>query len=237
MYLSNKFYTQFAESYAQYASTKEAYLSAVNNFIKEETDIVKTMIDVGSGDGKRGKLISNFFNIKNFVILDSSEGMIDMAKNITNALVIKADISSNEFKLENKYDVVLCLWNVLGHIAVGNRKIALKNLSSLVENNGVVFLDVNNRYNVVHYGIRSVIKNLFKDVFLPKKTNGDFSLKIDVKGTQINTIVHIFNPFEIERLFKSAGFLVLKRKIIDYKTGEIKNNLWEGQLVYKLKKI
>ena len=231
------FYTKFAKSYAEYASTKQAYTSAVNNFITTEAVGVKTIVDVGSGDGKRGKLISNLLNINDITLIDNSEGMIDLVKNIPNTTVIKGDISNIEFKAEKKYDLVLCLWNVLGHIETDKKKTALKNIASLVNSDGFIFLDANNRYNVVNYGIKSVIKNIFRDIFIPNKFNGNFSLKINIKGVQVDTIVHIFNPFEIENLFKLAGLSVLKRKVVDYKTGEIRKYFWEGQLVYKLKKI
>lgn len=237
MHSSDQFYTQFAKSYAQYASTKQPYLFAVNNFIKKETGTTETMIDIGSGDGKRSKKISELLNIKNITLVDNSEGMIDLAKNILGVLIIKTDISSTEFKPDKKYDLVLCLWNVLGHITVDKRVVALKNIASLVNENGIIFLDINNRYNVANYGTKSVIINIIKDIFNPKKSNGDFDLKINIDGSRLNTTVHIFNPFEIENLLKSVGLSILKRQIIDYKTGKTKNYFWQGQLAYKLKKI
>ena len=237
MHSSDQFYTQFAKSYAQYAVGRQFYLSAVNNFIKQETGTVETMVDVGSGDGKRSRQISELLNIKNITLIDNSEGMIDLAQNIPGVFIMKMDISSTESKSDKKYDLVLCLWNVLGHITADKRKIALRNIASLVNNNGIIFLDVNNRYNIANYGIKSVFKNILKDIFIPKKSNGDFDLKIDIDGTRINTIVHIFRPIEIENLLKSAGLHISKRKIIDYKTGKIKDYFWQGQLVYKLTKI
>src|SRR3989344_5803927 len=206
MYSSETFYSRFAKSYAQYATTKQAYLSSVNTFIKQEAGTVKTMVDVGSGDGKRSKEIANLLGIDNFTLIDNSDGMVNLSKNIPGATILKDDISNAEFKLENKYDVVLCLWNVLSHIVFDRRVTALKNLASLVNDKGFIFLDVNNRYNAVHYGIKATLKN-------------------------------ICNPNETKHLFKLAGLKVLKMEIIDYKTGEEKNNFWSGQLVYKLAKI
>jgi len=234
---SDIFYTQFAGSYSQYSAIRQAYLSAVNNFIKREAGSIKTIVDVGSGDGKRSSMISDLLDNKSLTLIDSSIGMINLARNIPDALIVKGDISSTEFKLENKYDIALCLWNVLGHIEFDNRKVALKNLASLIYNQGIIFLDVNNRYNISHYGIKNVLKNICRDMFVPRKSNGDFELNIDTNKGKINTTVHIFNPYEIERLFKSAGLIILKREIISYDTGEIKDNFWNGQLVYKLTKI
>jgi len=139
MYSSETFYSRFAKSYAQYATTKQAYLSSVNTFIKQEAGTVKTMVDVGSGDGKRSKEIANLLGIDNFTLIDNSDGMINLSKNIPGATILKDDISNTEFKLENKYDVVLCLWNVLGHIVFDRRVTALKNLASLVNDKGLSF--------------------------------------------------------------------------------------------------
>lgn len=237
MYTSDKFFTEFALSYEEYASTKKSYLSTVNDFIKTETSAVKTIADIGSGDGKRGKMIAELLNVNDIIFFDNSDGMISLAKNIPNANVEKSDIFNCEFKKDKRFDIVLCLWNVLGHIEEDKRLIALKNIVSLVDSDGFIFLDVNNRYNIANYGIRSVIKNIIKDIFYPKKSNGDFNLIVDIKGVKIDTIVHIFSPFEIENLFKLAGLSILKRRIVDYKTGGIRKYFWEGQLVYKLKKI
>lgn len=237
MHSSETFYSRFAKTYAQYSATKQAYLSSVNTFIKQEAGIAETMVDVGSGDGKRSKEIANLLGIDNFTLIDNSEGMINLSKNIPGATVLKDDISSVEFKSKKKYDVVLCLWNVLGHIVFNRRVNALKNLASLINDKGFIFLDVNNRYNAVHYGIKATLKNMCKDILNPKISNGDFELNIDTDHGQINTIVHIFNPNETEHLFKSAGLKILKQEIINYKTGEVKSNFWSGQLVYKLAKI
>lgn len=237
MYSSETFYSRFSKLYAQYATTKQAYLSSINTFIKQEAGIVKTMIDVGSGDGKRSKEIANLLGIGNFTLIDNSGGMVNLSKNIPGATIFKDDISNVAFKLENKYDVVLCLWNVLGHIAFDRRVIALKNLASLINDGGFIFVDVNNRYNAVHYGIKAALKNICKDILTPKISNGDFELNINTDKGQINTIVHIFNPNEIKHLFKLAGLKIIKTEIINYKTGEVKNNFWSGQLLYKLAKI
>jgi len=58
---------------------------------------------------------------------------------------------------------------------------------------------------------------------------------ITVNG-EIETTVHIFNPFEIEKLIKLAGLKIEKRKIINYRSGKICKTIFGGQLVYKLSK-
>ncbi len=237
MYSSEAFYTHFAKSYANYAANKKRYLDAVNSFIVSEAGSAKTMIDVGSGDGKRTLEISNFTKIQDFTLLDDSHGMIALAQNIPGAKIVEADISYEKFFLEQKFDTVLCLWNVLGHIKSDARETALKNIASLVAKEGAIFLDVNNRYNAAHYGFKAAIKNILKDIFFPSKTNGDFNLNVKTEQGEIHTQVHIFSPFEMDYLLKSAGLKIIKKKYIDYKSGENRKSFWGGQLVYKLKKV
>ena len=115
--------------------------------------------------------------------------------------------------------------------------VALKNIAGLMSGDGILFLDVNNRYNVTHYGLMSVLRNIIKDIFISDDSNGDFDLNFNTEKGQIHTKVHIFSPSEIESLVKTAGFVILKRKIINYKTGRKSSSVLGGQLVYKLCKI
>jgi SAM-dependent methyltransferase len=194
------------------------------------------MIDVGSGDGKRGRLISDIFGLTRFTAVDNSDGMIEELRKIEEAEVIYADISDESFRINRKHDLVLFLWNVLGHVPTDKQKIALTNLANIVEANGVIFLDVNNRYNIKHYGFRSVIKNAFKDIIKRDKANGDFPLFLKTDKGEIETVVHIFNPLEIKKLIKSAGLEIQKMVVVDYSNGKIGRNIFSGQLVFKLKK-
>jgi len=236
MLSSKTFYTYFANFYSDYSILKKDYLLAVNNFIKSESKSPQSIIDVGSGDGIRGKEIANLLGIDAITLVENSKCMFNLSKKIHGATLINKDISSNDFKLENKYDVVTCLWNVIGHIPNFKRKRALENLASLVKDNGVIFLDVNNRYNISQYGIKSSVINIIKDLLNKKSSNGDFILTINIPKREIQTVVHIFSPKEIENLISSAGLNVEKRLIINYKSGEIKKYVWNGQLIYKLSK-
>lgn len=233
---SKNFYTLFAESYKNYSLNRKPYIDAVNDFIRKESLSVKSMIDVGSGDGKRGRLIADIFGLARFTAVDNSDGMISELSKIEGAEVIYADISDVNFKVGKKHDLVLFLWNVLGHVSADRQKVALINLANIVEPNGVIFLDVNNRYHIKHYGLKSVVRNVAKDIFKRNKTNGDFPLLLKTEKGEIETVVHIFNPFEIRKLIKSAGLDIVKMVAVDYLNGKISRNIFGGQLVYKLKK-
>ncbi|MFH1049244.1 MAG: methyltransferase domain-containing protein [Patescibacteria group bacterium] len=234
---SSIFYDKFAQSYSEYSKQKAIYLSAVNKYIIANADKkASNLIDIGCGDGFRVKNIAASLKIKNIFLLDNSVAMLSLCNKLHNAEIIPQDISDKNFNLNKKFDIVLCLWNVVGHIIEPDaRKRALKNIYKMMNNDSVLYIDVNNRYNIISYGLVSVIKNIIMDLFFFAHMTGDFDLRIEKEGYFISTKVHIFNPFEIEKIFKEAGLKIIDRKIIDYSTGEQKFSIFSGQLVYKLK--
>lgn len=234
MYTSDKFYDEFAKSYDDYSKTKGAYLRAVEKFIKSESVGGGSLLDVGGGDGKRLFKIAKDINAKDLTLVDQSAGMISLINKDFGISVLQKDISDSNFILECTYNTVVCLWNVLGHIPTEEKRlISLSNIAKCLRGGGVVFLDVNNRYNISHYGFLAVTKNVLRDIF-HMKNRGDYLLSFDADKRKISTTVHVFSPFEIQRLIKLSGLRILKRKIIDYRTGEKAKGIWGGQLVYKL---
>ncbi len=233
---SDDFYTKFASEYANYASGKKVYISAVNSLICKESDSPLNIVDVGSGDGLRGKSIADSLDVRDVTFLDNSDGMLALSKQIEGVSVNKVDITSSEFIPGRKYDLVLCLWNVLGHIStIEGRKNAVLNLAKLLTNNGVLFIDVNNRYNSSHYGKMAVAKNMIHDVFKAPNLVGNFDLCINIESCTIKTSVHIFNPLEIEDLIESSGMVIERKWIVNYDTGKTEKHFWNGQLLFKIK--
>ena len=238
MYSSETFYTKFAGSYAEYALTKNSYLSAIDEFVIRESKNSAKMIDIGSGNGIRSKKIADSIKVSELTLVDNSHGMVSLLKNIEKASVILDDISNVKFKSKDKFEIVTCLWNVIGHIpTIEERSIAMKNIRESLMQDGLAFIDVNNRYNISEYGLRNVIKNIFKDIILRRKTNGNFELKVRTDREIIKTEVHIFYPFEMNRLIKSSGLKIIKRQIINYQTGKKCRSILGGQLVYKLSRL
>ncbi len=235
MITSKDFYSKFAASYAAYAEKRKEYVLAVNKYILSSVSKAETLVDVGAGNGQRAKEISQQLGISDITLIDNSDGMLSFAKAVPGVKIIKADISDEQFSIGGKHDLVLCLWNVIGHIpTVRERQVAIRNLSKLLSPKGALFIDVNNRYNVLQYGFINVLKNICRDLFRPTDINGDFNLKITTNGEELTTCVHIFNPQEISRLFKDSNLKVVDKKYIDYKTGKERRTRFSGQLVYKL---
>jgi len=133
----------------------------------------------------------------------------------------------------DKFDVITCLWNVLGHLeSHKTRQAALRKMSHMLSPNGLIFVDVNNRYNARSYGLLKSGFRFFYDVILPSEANGDVSFIWHVSERSIQASGHVFRPAEIETLLKEAGLRILERFVIDDKTGKLRRFKCEGHLLY-----
>jgi SAM-dependent methyltransferase len=237
-YPSDIFYTKFSSSYSSYFGTKREYIEAVNSFIMSEASSPISVIDVGAGDGRRSRDVCDLLGAKALTLIDNSDGMIAHLKKIEKSYVIKADISDPSFEIGQKYDVMLCLWNVIGHMLTQEQRLsALKNMRKLLADSGVIFIDVNNRYNLSHYGVKAVIRNMWTDVFSRQNDQlGIFDLSINTADDQLRTKVYISNPFEIRKLFRMSGLKVIKVRRFNYRTGKKAMTIFGGQSVYKVTK-
>ncbi|MBI4185665.1 methyltransferase domain-containing protein [Candidatus Berkelbacteria bacterium] len=235
---SSDFYTQFAPKYAIYAAGRKSYLETINRLIAEQIIDSEQLLDVGAGDGQRVQTIVQLLHRPvSVTAVDDSSGMIEILCKRSGITAVQADIANERLPLSQSFDTILCLWNVFGHIETAERRLrALNNLAHLLAPTGILFLDVNNRYNVAHYGLQSAIRNIAADWLRPSESNGDFPLSIEFGTRRLSTSVHIFAPWEIERLFSRAGLRITKRTVVNYATGQVVPSIFQGQLMYQLER-
>jgi len=232
---SNDFYSLFASTYQEYADMRKEYLDAVDAFVLREADHrAKSLVDVGAGDGRRALHIANELGINDITLIDNSPGMFSLVPTDQKVHLLCKDITDSSIAESIRADVVLWLWNVLGHIPEPGLLSTLTNIRTLTREGGVVFVDVNNRCNISQYGLVAA-RNYIRDIFL--RSGGNFVLTIETESGNVTTNVHIFSKREIEAAFRMAGFKIEKRAYIDYKTGALKRTQFQGQLVYKLRKV
>ncbi|MBU0570361.1 methyltransferase domain-containing protein, partial [Patescibacteria group bacterium] len=170
-------------------------------------------------------------------LIDNSKEMIKCCQKLKskNVQSLLLDVSKDDFSKLGRFEVIVCLGNVISHIENEQNRIrALTNLNKILYPNGIIYLDVNNRYNMSAYGVRSVLKNILKDLVSPGKKNGDFNFIVNMGGKKIPGQVHIFNPFEIQKIIKKSGLKILKKYYIDYETGKIRKSFLNGQILFKL---
>jgi 2-polyprenyl-3-methyl-5-hydroxy-6-metoxy-1,4-benzoquinol methylase len=209
------------------------YLSAIDRIvINQIPDGSSSMLDVGAGDGVRAARIRSEQGIKRLVLAEPSRTMAELCRKLPSTEVwplAAQDLPDST----DKFDVITCLWNVLGHLeSHKTRQAALRKMSHMLSPNGLIFVDVNNRYNARSYGLLKSGFRFLYDLILPSEANGDVSFIWHVSERSIQASGHVFRPAEIETLLKEAGLRILERFVIDDKTGKLRRFKCEGQLLY-----
>ncbi len=227
-------YDQIASEFRELSQRRSAYLDAVDALVIGAIPrYARSLLDIGTGDGRRALKAAGAAEIREVVLAEPSSGMRALIPpgHETWDAGIEALPSGREF------DVVLCLWNVLGHVPTEHRVTGLRNLARLCTDEGLIFLDVLNRYNVAESGLFPVVERRLRDIFLPSENNGDVAVKWIVHGQTVETEGHVFTVKEMDGLFKQAGLSVVERIVLDYRTGRRQSRLSAGNLFYVLRPI
>jgi 2-polyprenyl-3-methyl-5-hydroxy-6-metoxy-1,4-benzoquinol methylase len=230
-------YDLLSKHYRSYSQTRGAYLDTVDAVVIEHiSDAATSLLDVGAGDGFRAWRIARARQIQRLTLAEPNHEMNILCRQHDGAEVWNAE-AENLPESGDSFDVITCLWNVLGHVRTSRKRLlALRKMRTLLHQDGLIFLDVNNRYNAESYGwARSFARGLY-DLICPSETNGEVSFVWHVGGEQIQSIGHVFSPREVEALISQVGLRVRKRYVISYETGEQRRYFFLGQLLYVLEK-
>ena len=232
--VSQKMYDNLAAGYRNYSQSRLLYLNAVDSVVNRYLSPNSSIIDFGSGDGVRIHNIAKNITSELCLVENSYNMLMKIKAQYPKALILKQDFADTNFQTEKKYDVAVCLWNVLGHL--GNEQRILKGLTNIrksVCQNGIVILDVNNRHNISQYKRQSV-RNIIRYFFAYNFENGYVKFNISINGQNIPSYVHIFNKYEIEKLIDNAGFEIKSKFYINYANGKFECSPLFGQLCYVL---
>ena len=104
-------------------------------------------------------------------------------------------------------------------------------MSSFLKPSGYLVIDVNNRYNQNHYGIKTTVKNIIKDI-LKISQRGYYTLSESFS----KSLVYIHNPWEIDQIAKQCSLNIVSKEYVDYTTGALKHYFWQGQTFYLMQK-
>ena len=240
--ISRQYYDIISQSYEIVRRERERYLSSIERAIVDELSPFRDLniLDIGTGDAARLRTILKHLSTNRVVAIDESEAQLARAREILPHVEFIQSKAESYVPERGCFDAVFCLWNVLGHIPTlrGALK-ALRTAHNALCDGGLVFVDVNNRYNVHTYGLRNAAKNVLKDIRECVYRNGEFlTSRPGMHGGKngIFTPVHIFNPYETRRLFRAAGFSVIKERTVCYDTGKTRWLPFLGQKYYVLQK-
>ena len=225
-------YDAIAPFYREYSGGRAAYLAAVDNFIVENAPAgAASVLDVGAGDGVRGMALAKRLKADRIVLCEPSAEMAQRCRGLGLEVwqVAAEDMPENAAG----FDVILCLWNVLGHVdGTAARIRALQRIARLLTDRGVVFFDVNNRHNASAYGWIRVLGRAIVDSLRPDEHRGDASFEWHIGEVTIPAMGHLFTPGEVERIVTASGLRVRRTAAVDYVSGKLSQCAFRGQLLY-----
>lgn len=228
-------YDRIAPEFARLSQGRRAYLHGVEQLvISQIPPSVRSLLDVGAGDGTRAVRIAKASKIESLTLLEPSEEMRRRWPTGVQSWAMRAEDLQGQ---QGQFDVITCLWNVLGHIFPSeNRAKVLCQFARLLSPDGLLFIDVSHRYNARHYGIAPTLFRLIRDCVSFNESTGDVIARWEVGGMKYATDGHVFTHGEFRRLLQQAGFTIKKRLIVDYGTGEVHRWAFAGNLFYVLQR-
>ena len=229
-------YDRIAPVFARLAEQRKPYLDRIDCLVQAEIPQGShSMLDVGSGDGARARRIARTRGIAELLLVEPSSAM--QRHTDVKVLIMRAEELRS---IQGQFDVITCLWNVLGHIfPAANRVGVLRQFGRLLTPGGTIFVDVNHRYNARHYGPLRTALRFVRDQVSWSETNGDVKVVWDVAwnvgSEKCTTRGHVFTGKEFRALACAAGLSIDKTFIVDYVTGDQRRWSWQGHLLYVLR--
>ena len=218
-------YDRIAPSYAQLSEQRRAYLDAVERLIVAAIPAgSRSLLDIGSGDGVRALRIAQAAGFRDVTLLEPSPSMRSTwPANVTTWAMRAEDLPSQT----GQFDIVTCLWNVLGHIFPAKARVeVLRQCGRLLAPGGRIFVDVSHRYNMAHYGVAPSLWRWLRG------SSGDVTVNWRAQG--ITTLGHVFTAAEFTALCRDAKLSIEQRYVLDYATGELRRSIFQGHLLYEL---
>jgi SAM-dependent methyltransferase len=225
-------YDALAGSYHSLVESKSRYLRKIEDLVISHIAGAQSLLDVGAGDGARTLRIAESARIIRVVLVEPSARMRNQCQQQVEYWPCRAaQIPENA----PKFDVVTCLWNVLGHLPNHEERVfVLSRLRAHLAPAGAIFLDVNHRYNVAAYGGAKTLLRMAYDFAFPSEKNGDVIVSWCVGDHSIRTHGHVFTRGEVNSLFRSSGLTIRKMWVVNYHSGEQHKSPLFGNLLYQL---
>ncbi len=228
-------YDRIAPDFTRLSERRKAYFDGIDQILISEISPGKhSLLDVGAGDGTRAWRIAQARKLETLVLLEPSAAMRSHWPVAAQVWDMRAEELCRQ---QAEFDVITCLWNVLGHIFPSDsRAEVLRQFARLLAPDGRVFIDLNHRYNARHYGILPTALRFVRDIVLPGERNGDVVTTWDLGETRCATRGHVFTHKEFYSLSRSAGLTIEKRFVVDYATGARHRWSVNGNLFYVLRR-
>ncbi len=184
-------YDRMAPFFADLVESRRAYLDSIDRLVVAEAPPgSRSLLDAGAGDGARSRRIAQSLSVSKLVLLEPSAAM--QGEGIAGAAVWTMRAEDLHL-VQAEFDMITCLWNVLGHIFPSARRIeVLRQFARLLSPQGKLFIDVSHRYNARHYGALPTAMRFLRDRVFGSETNGDVVVAWNLGGKRCTTKGHVF---------------------------------------------
>ena len=228
-------YDRLAPHYRAFSAQRSSYLGAIDRYVVEHAPCRARLLDVGSGDGGRAAATARRIDAERLVLCEPSAQMAALCR--TRGADAVWQVAAEALpQSEGRFEVITCLWNVLGHLPCGSARVgALGRMCALLAPEGRIFCDVNNRHNARAYGRTRVFLRRVLDGAVPDERRGDARFEWDVGDERIPATGHLFTPREMRELIAEAGLEIDDLMTVDYLDGAISRSPFDGQLLYRLR--
>jgi len=217
---------------------EELIYGYINKISKKKIKI----LDAGCGTGIRTieirkKLKSN----TELYGFDVSKNMALIAKDKDYKQVIKGNMNKLHFKA-NYFDYVFCLFCVITYgCSFADRREALENFHKNLKKEGILFIDILNRWHTgegqsFKKSKLKIYNELLFSIIHPKLSYGDILFKTKNGDRIVEGYFHSMIDSEFNKLIKGL-FVIEKKYIIGYDTGKLKTKETEGNTLYICRKI
>ncbi len=225
-------YDALASCYKSLLESRREYLRKIEEIVVARIQGAESLLDVGAAEGTRTLRIAEAAKISRLVLLEPSAHMRSECDQQVEYWPCRA---SEIPETSSKFDVITCLWNVLGHLQNSDeRSFVLSRLRGLLNPAGSIFLDVNHRYNAAAYGGTKTFLRMVHDLAFRSEKNGDVIVCWQLEDRDVRTRGHVFTQAELSGLFRTSGLTIKNRWVINYQDGlECKLSLF-GNLLYQL---
>lgn len=226
-------YNRIAPAFDRLVEPRRLYLDSIDGLIISRVPAAsRSLLDVGAGDGCRALRIAQTRNLTDLVLLEPSLEMQRLGSTPEAYRRLRAEQLQ---ELSGRFDVILCLWNVLGHVFPHTARVeVLRQFARLASPPGRIFVDVHHRYNAAHYGAVATSVRFLRDRIRPSETNGDVTVTWNIEGRAHSLPGHVFTHREMSALARAAGLTIQRRFVVDYATGRQRRFAVQGHLLYEL---
>lgn len=235
-------FNALAPEYDSSLLKRDAYLKRQEALIIEKlkTNGASSVLDAGCGSGARAMRIKNILPAVDFWGYDLSPKMVSIAQQREYEQVVEGSMTNPPFE-DKKFDATLCLFSAFNYLSSPEeRKLAVQGFHRCLKDGGLLFIDMTNRW---HQGENSsfqkrrpkILYELLISLFDPRLRYGDVVFDKEIQGKLSTGFYHSMTDREFRRLFKSH-FVLEKKYIVGYDTGDIKKKTKEGNFMYVYRK-